>query len=143
MKRPVGRLGGLSAGQDRRARRRGRRAAAGAGAARHRDAHAAAGLSGGDAAARRAREALHDYAALLGAPARLVAASVEGLELFVLDAPALYDRPAGPMPTPPASDQATTGGGSPRWRGRGPTSPAACCPISCRTWCRRTTGRPG
>jgi starch synthase len=31
-----------------------------------------------------------------GGPARLVAATTQGLELFVLDAPHLYDRPGGP-----------------------------------------------
>ena len=31
-----------------------------------------------------------------GGPARLVTATAEGLELFVLDAPHLYDRPGGP-----------------------------------------------
>jgi starch synthase len=39
---------------------------------------------------------LHAWPTLLGAPARLLAASVEGLELLVLDAPALFDRPGGP-----------------------------------------------
>jgi starch synthase len=39
---------------------------------------------------------VHDYPALLGVPARLLAAEVEGLGLFVLDSPPLYDRPGGP-----------------------------------------------
>jgi starch synthase len=39
---------------------------------------------------------IHEYASLLGVPARLLAAEVEGLKLFVLDSAALYDRPGGP-----------------------------------------------
>ncbi len=39
---------------------------------------------------------LHDYPALLGVPARLLGAEVEGLSLIVLDSPALYDRSGGP-----------------------------------------------
>jgi len=39
---------------------------------------------------------LHRYEGLLGVPARLLAAKVEGLDLIVLDAPSLYDRPGGP-----------------------------------------------
>ena len=36
---------------------------------------------------------VHAYAALMGGPARVLAAKVGGLDLFVLDAPHLYDRP--------------------------------------------------
>ena len=39
---------------------------------------------------------VHEYASLLGVPARLLAAEVEGLKLFVLDSAALYDRQGGP-----------------------------------------------
>ena len=39
---------------------------------------------------------LHEYDALLGAKAALVAAEVEGLRLIVLDAPELFDRLGGP-----------------------------------------------
>lgn len=39
---------------------------------------------------------LHRYDGLLGIPARLLAGNVEGLDLIVLDAPTLYDRPGGP-----------------------------------------------
>jgi starch synthase len=39
---------------------------------------------------------LHRYPALLGAEARLVAARAGEVELIVLDAPALFDRPGGP-----------------------------------------------
>ncbi len=39
---------------------------------------------------------LHVYNALLGAPARLLGASAMGLDLIVLDAPELFDRPGGP-----------------------------------------------
>lgn len=41
-------------------------------------------------------EVVHDYAALLGVPARLIAATLDGLDLFLLDAPALYHRAGGP-----------------------------------------------
>ncbi len=39
---------------------------------------------------------LHDFPALLGTPARLLAAKVAGLDLVVLDAPELFARPGGP-----------------------------------------------
>ncbi len=39
---------------------------------------------------------LHSYPALLGAEARLIEASVGDLELIVLDAPELFERPGGP-----------------------------------------------
>jgi starch synthase len=39
---------------------------------------------------------LHEYDALLGAKATLVAAEVEELSLIILDAPELFDRPGGP-----------------------------------------------
>ncbi len=39
---------------------------------------------------------LHVYDALLGKPARLLGASAMGLDLIVLDAPELFDRPGGP-----------------------------------------------
>jgi starch synthase len=41
-------------------------------------------------------EVVHVYPALLGVPARLLAAEVEGLKLFVLDSAGLYDRSGGP-----------------------------------------------
>jgi starch synthase len=41
-------------------------------------------------------ETVHSFAALHGGPARLLAASVAGLDLFVLDAPHLYARHGGP-----------------------------------------------
>lgn len=47
---------------------------------------------------------LHAWTALLGTPARLLAASVDGLELLVLDAPALFDRPGGPYAGPGGGD---------------------------------------
>ena len=37
-----------------------------------------------------------EYASLFGGPARIRAATVRGLDLFVLDAPHLYDRDGGP-----------------------------------------------
>lgn len=44
----------------------------------------------------RAGDTLHSFADLFGAAARLIGTTVAGLELIVLDAPALYDRPGGP-----------------------------------------------
>jgi starch synthase len=41
-------------------------------------------------------ETVREYDALLGAKARLIAARVDGLDLIVLDAPELFDRPGGP-----------------------------------------------
>ena len=38
---------------------------------------------------------LHVYGDLFGGKARIVAASIEGLDLLVLDAPHLFDRPGG------------------------------------------------
>ena len=39
---------------------------------------------------------VHSFGAIHGGPARLLAANVAGLDLFVLDAPHLYARPGGP-----------------------------------------------
>jgi starch synthase len=39
---------------------------------------------------------VHEIAALFGGPARIRAASARGLDVFVLDAPHLYDRDGGP-----------------------------------------------
>ena len=47
---------------------------------------------------------VHTYDALLGVEARLVAASSGPLDLLVLDAPALYDRPGGPYNAPGGAD---------------------------------------
>jgi starch synthase len=47
-------------------------------------------------AALREREFVHEFPALFGAPARLLAARVSELDLLVLDAPHLYDRPGNP-----------------------------------------------
>ncbi len=41
-------------------------------------------------------QVVHDYPALLGVPARILAAEVAGLHLLVLDSPSLYDRAGGP-----------------------------------------------
>ncbi len=43
-----------------------------------------------------AAETVHDFDRLFGGSARLLAASAEGLDLFVLDAPHLYVRSGGP-----------------------------------------------
>lgn len=41
-------------------------------------------------------EPVHAFDHLFGGPARLLAARAHGLDLFVIDAPHLYDRPGGP-----------------------------------------------
>jgi starch synthase len=46
-------------------------------------------------AAKKAKK-LHQYADLFGGPATIVAFTAAGLDLLVLDAPHLYDRPGGP-----------------------------------------------
>ncbi len=43
---------------------------------------------------------VHEYPSLLGVPARLLAAEVAGLQLFVIDSPPLYDRAGGPYGDP-------------------------------------------
>lgn len=43
---------------------------------------------------------VHVFPDHFGVPARLLQARVQGLDLFVLDAPGLYDRPGGPYVTP-------------------------------------------
>jgi starch synthase len=47
-------------------------------------------------AALRNAETVHRFARLQGGPARLLAAHAEGLDLFVLEAPQLYERPGNP-----------------------------------------------
>jgi starch synthase len=44
----------------------------------------------------RKKKALHQYAALFGGKASVYGATVAGLDLLVLDAPHLFDRPGGP-----------------------------------------------
>jgi len=56
-------------------------------------AHGAAGVS-----------VAHDAGSLFGGPARVLAARVGTLDLFVLDAPHLYDRPGGPYAGPDGVD---------------------------------------
>jgi starch synthase len=41
-------------------------------------------------------ELVHKYTTLFGGPGRIIAAKTQGLNLFVLDAPHLYDRPGNP-----------------------------------------------
>ncbi|HEX9932765.1 MAG TPA: glycogen synthase GlgA [Allosphingosinicella sp.] len=48
------------------------------------------------AAAAKRGETVHRFADLFGGPARVVAARAKALDLFVLDAPHLYDRPGNP-----------------------------------------------
>ena len=47
------------------------------------------------AAVKRAKPVVSKHSAL-GVPLRLIAAKIEGLDLLIIDAPSLYDRPGGP-----------------------------------------------
>lgn len=49
-------------------------------------------------------ETVHKFDHLFGGPARLLAAKAHGLDLFVIDAPHLYDRPGGPYVAPDGKD---------------------------------------
>jgi starch synthase len=49
-------------------------------------------------------KAVHSFDALFGAKARIVQARAEGLDLLVLDAPHLFDRPGGPYVAPDGKD---------------------------------------
>jgi hypothetical protein len=62
---------------------------------------------------------VHEYASLFGGPARLRAATVRGLDMFVLDAPHLYDRDGGLTPTAAARTSPTTRSALPRCAARG------------------------
>ncbi|MGO9743106.1 MAG: glycogen synthase GlgA [Roseiarcus sp.] len=50
------------------------------------------------------REIVHEYNALFGGDARILAAEAQGLDLFVLDAPHLYDRFGNPYVGPNGLD---------------------------------------
>ena len=52
----------------------------------------------------RRAETAHAFDDLFGAPARLLSGRVKGLDLFVLDAPHLYDRPGNPYLGPSGTD---------------------------------------
>jgi starch synthase len=47
---------------------------------------------------------VHEFADLFGTPGKLIAAHAEGLDVIVLDAPALYDRPGNPYVSPDGWD---------------------------------------
>jgi starch synthase len=49
-------------------------------------------------------EMLHPFPDLFGGPARLLGAAAHGIELLVIDAPHLYDRPGGPYTAPSGGD---------------------------------------
>ncbi|MBB5752278.1 glycogen synthase GlgA [Prosthecomicrobium pneumaticum] len=55
-------------------------------------------------AALEAAEPVHFFADLFGGPARLLRASAAGLDLLIVDAPHLYDRPGGPYLDPNGQD---------------------------------------
>ena len=52
----------------------------------------------------RKAEAVHAFADLFGGPARLLSCRSGGLDLFVLDAPHLFNRPGGPYAGPDGRD---------------------------------------
>ena len=49
-------------------------------------------------------ESVHEYADLFGAPSRVLAGRTAGLDIFVLDAPHLFDRPGNPYLGPDGTD---------------------------------------
>src|SRR6202453_4425672 len=51
-----------------------------------------------------ASEPVYDYSELFGAPARVLAAQGKGLDVFVIDAPHLFDRPGNPYLGPNGLD---------------------------------------
>ncbi|HEY0044468.1 MAG TPA: glycogen synthase GlgA [Allosphingosinicella sp.] len=55
-------------------------------------------------AAMRRAEAVHVFEELFGGPARLLAGRAKGLDLFVIDAPHLYERPGNPYQQPGGAD---------------------------------------
>ena len=93
---PLGRLGSLSARQDRRPRRCRGRAAERAEARGRRDAHASASLSAGQGEARESHRSRSISPICSAGPARVLAAPLAGLDLFALDAPHLFDRAGNP-----------------------------------------------
>jgi starch synthase len=51
-----------------------------------------------------ASEPVYDYSELSGGPARILAAQAKGLDIFVIDAPHLFDRPGNPYLGPNGLD---------------------------------------
>ena len=109
---------------------------------RRRGAHAAAGLSGGAEQARRRRASSATSRRSSAGRRGSSPAEVAGLELFVLDARTLYDRPGSPYGDPTAPTGPTTGAASARSAAPRPTSASASCPSGGPTSCMPTTGRP-
>ena len=75
---------------------------------------------------------------LFGVPAKLIAARVEGLDVIVIDAPVLYDRPGNPYVSP---DGRTTGNVSQPWDGSRPSWPWGSSRAIDRRSCTAMTGR--
>ena len=103
--------------------------------------YAGAGLSGGAGRAGR-REPVHGYRRPVRRPGAAAAGGRAGLDLFVLDAPHLYDRPGNPYVGPDGRDWPDNAPrfaalGSRRRRDR----PRRAAGLSCPTSCTRTTGR--
>ncbi len=100
----VRRLGNLSAGEDGRARRRRGRSAARACVGRRRDAVARSRLPGdqGQACRRHGRARISPICS--AGRRALLAGQAEGLDLFAIDAPHLYDRPGNPYLGPDGLD---------------------------------------
>ena len=82
-----------------------------------------------------------EYASLFGGPARVRAGKPRGLDLFVLDAPHLYDRDGGPYADRRGQDFPTTRSASPRCAAPPPMSRGVPLRISFPTSCIATTGR--
>ena len=94
--RSLGRLGGLSAGQDRRPRRRRRRAAAAR--CQRESVEMRTLLPGYPAVMAKLDDAepVHAYSDAVRRPGAGAGGARPGLDLFVLDAPHLFDRPGNP-----------------------------------------------
>ena len=110
------RVGGLSAGQDRRAGRCRRCAAGRAAASGDRDAHAGAGLSRRDGGARRPPSRASPTAISSAAPARLLAGTAGGLDSSSSTRRTSSTVRATPISDPTARTGRTTGSASQRSR---------------------------
>ena len=86
-------------------------------------------------------EPVYDYRRSVRRPGARAGRQAAGLDLFVLDAPHLFDRPGNPYLGPDGRDWPTTRCVSRRWRGSAPISARARLPASRPTSCTPTTGR--
>ena len=89
------------------------------------------------------RRRVYALPALHGGAARVLAGRAAGLDLFVLDAPHLFDRPGNPVYRPRSQRLAGQCPALRRaWRAWRPISASAPCRAGCPAPCIATTGRP-